>query len=151
MFLGMLLDTIRGIAEDDLPAIIELISSMDGLASDRPSVHWLFPNFFKDTSFVAVVDGALVGFAYSFINQVNPDEGYLYLLGVSSRFRRRGIAQQLVRKCAESLKAKGCRSMVLTTTPSNLEAQAFYQAVGFGTAQPFLKAGQPRLMLRKFF
>jgi ribosomal protein S18 acetylase RimI-like enzyme len=57
--------------------------------------------------------------------------GYIWWLGVSESFRRRGVARALLTAALADLQARGCRACWLTTAADNWTAQALYLALGF--------------------
>ena len=56
-------------------------------------------------------------------------------LGVSSRFRRLGVAQALIKKSIEFAKASDAIRIELKTEKTNLDAQKLYTEIGFKTDQ----------------
>jgi ribosomal protein S18 acetylase RimI-like enzyme len=57
--------------------------------------------------------------------------GWIYHLAVHPEYRRKGIATQLMRTAANSLKGKGCPKINLQVRSTNLEVIGFYRSIGF--------------------
>ena len=101
---------------------------------------------------VAVDGGTVAGYVGS---QTVCDETDMMNVAVTSDFRRRGIAEELVNALATELKAMGSRSLTLEVRASNTPAISLYQKLGF--AQTGLRKNYYRnpkedaLILRKEF
>lgn len=97
--------------------------------ADRSRAEWA-GNFFAgsrgDHMIVAESDGAMAGFA----QLLGPREGVttIDLIGVAARFRRRGIAGDLI---AASAGITGTRTMRVGTQIANTPSLRLYQALGF--------------------
>jgi ribosomal-protein-alanine N-acetyltransferase len=68
-----------------------------------------------------------VGF---FLSRSSIDEEELLLLGVTPRFRRRGLGQKLLEELAVSAQKRGARRLLLEMRRGN-PAEALYRAFGF--------------------
>ncbi|THB74194.1 MAG: GNAT family N-acetyltransferase [Desulfobulbaceae bacterium] len=135
--------------ETDLLAVRNLSAQSEGLAVDRDSFYWLFSEFFKETSFVVYTNNQLIGFILGFINQTEPTQGFIYSLGVAAKHQRKGAGTLLIQAFQERMRARGVRTLYLTTTPENSKALNFYQKIGFSKPEEFLKIEQVRLKLFK--
>ncbi|MDX1583177.1 MAG: ribosomal protein S18-alanine N-acetyltransferase [Thermoanaerobaculia bacterium] len=77
---------------------------------------------------VAVDDGRIIGYVLS---MRIVDEVHVNKIGVESGWRRRGVANELM-KVVEAIAAKAnCERITLEVRESNSAAQAFYRARGF--------------------
>ena len=86
---------------------------------------------------VAYEDDQAAGFI-SGVEMTHPDKGtemFLYELAVDERFRRRGIASQLVAALQSLALERGCYGMWVLTDESNEAALATYLGAA-GSAQP---------------
>jgi len=64
----------------------------------------------------------------------------LIALVVAERFRRRGVARELVQAAEAEARALGCSSIVLTSADHREDAHAFYLAAGYDqTGRRFAK------------
>ena len=57
--------------------------------------------------------------------------GWLYQLAVDPTRRRSGLATGLVRYATECLRALGCKKLNLQVRERNVEAESFYESLGF--------------------
>jgi ribosomal protein S18 acetylase RimI-like enzyme len=81
---------------------------------------------------VATADGEVVGMATG-IAYVHPDKPlalFVNEVGVSGRFRRRGIGRQLVAAILERGRQLGCVEAWVATEAGNAPARALYRASG---------------------
>ncbi len=123
---------IRNAQEEDFIAIAELAEDCSPMETERNSIYHIFTKFFKSTSLVAELpSGEMAGFLLGFISQENPEEAYIHLLGIDSKFRRRGIGKELIEKYLDILTLKGCKKVSLITKPINWNSISFYRKLGF--------------------
>jgi ribosomal protein S18 acetylase RimI-like enzyme len=59
--------------------------------------------------------------------------GWLYAVAVSESHRRAGVGSALVREAEIRLAALGCRKVNLQIRATNIQVQAFYDRLGYGT------------------
>lgn len=57
--------------------------------------------------------------------------GYIAMLAVDQRMRKRGIGKELVRRAIEAMDEQGCDEVVLETEITNLPALRLYERLGF--------------------
>lgn len=57
------------------------------------------------------------------------ETGYVGMLAVNEKFRRKGIGKELVRRVLQRMKARGCHSAMLETEVTNATAQRLYQDI----------------------
>ncbi|HXW80131.1 MAG TPA: GNAT family N-acetyltransferase [Acidimicrobiales bacterium] len=60
-----------------------------------------------------------------------PDEAHVRLLAVKPAARRRGVGARLMSHCASVARQSGKARLTLNTSEGNVEAQRFYEAIGF--------------------
>jgi GNAT superfamily N-acetyltransferase len=83
--------------------------------------------------FVAVEDGAVVGFALCGRPPRDPDmefDAEFYALNVDPGRWRCGVGRRLFMRCADHLAAIGCRSFYLWVFVANQRARQFYESLG---------------------
>ena len=114
---------IRVAATADADAII----AVDDVAKTDPSrVQLIYDQINASSCFVAVIDDSIV--AYGVLNYKFYDNGWIEMLYVHPKFRRRAIASELVHYFV-----KKCRTAKLftSTNQSNLPMQQLLEAHGF--------------------
>lgn len=80
------------------------------------------------TCFVAVEDEEVIGVI---IGGHDGRRGYIYHTAVHKNYRRRGIAENLLDKCVEALKAEGINKVALVVFERNWAGNFFWQKQGF--------------------
>jgi ribosomal protein S18 acetylase RimI-like enzyme len=81
-----------------------------------------------DLFWLAERDGAIVGTAMA---GYDGHRGWLYSVGVAPRLRRSGLARALVAHAEAVLAARGCPKINLQVLDVNVNAQAFWRALGY--------------------
>lgn len=85
---------------------------------------------------VAEVDGQVVGYVYGRFEGRNwvdliDAHGKIHDILVDGAARRRGIARALLEEACNQLKARGAKTIVLSTAVTNHAAQKLFEAFGF--------------------
>jgi len=83
-----------------------------------------------NTSFVAEIDGAVVGVIMS---GHDGRRGYIHHTCVDSEFQHRGIGSKLVETALGALKAEGISKIALVVFGRNAGGNAFWERMGFIT------------------
>jgi ribosomal protein S18 acetylase RimI-like enzyme len=83
---------------------------------------------------VAEVDGAVAGYVYGAVEERNwalllDAHGAIHDVFVDERFRRRGVARQLMEVALARLESAG--QVVLSSATDNVQAQALFRSLGF--------------------
>ncbi|HEV8462559.1 MAG TPA: GNAT family N-acetyltransferase [Gaiellaceae bacterium] len=83
--------------------------------------------------FVAVVDGRPVGFATVALNAFHERMGVVDMIAVDPAYQQRGIARQLMNRCAEHMRANGMDIAAVGTggDPGHAPARALYEALEY--------------------
>ena len=84
---------------------------------------------YPDNTWVAKLDGQVVGFAACGPDRENPGSGEVYALYVLEAFQKRKIGWRLMRFCLEEL--AGCGRVFVWVLAGNDKAIRFYEQVGF--------------------
>ena len=79
--------------------------------------------------FVGLQEGQLVASAMA---GFDGHRGWVNYLAVHPRWQRQGLARQLMRHVEQALQAMGCPKLNLQVRTGNLQAMAFYEAIGYG-------------------
>jgi ribosomal protein S18 acetylase RimI-like enzyme len=117
--------------QEDYYRIIPVVNDWWGGRSMTEMLPKLFFVHFRDTSFIAEVDGEIVGFLIGFLSQTYPDEAYVHFLGVHPNFRKQGVALTLYEHFFDAARQRGCRTVRLVTATVNKESIAFHVHIGF--------------------
>ncbi len=83
----------------------------------------------RDNTWVAKLDGRVVGFACCGPDRENPGAGEVYAVYVLEEFQKRKIGWRLMRFCLEEL--SGCRRVFVWVLADNAKAIRFYEQLGF--------------------
>jgi len=97
----------------------------------RDMLPKLFFVHFRETSFIAQVDGEIVGFLNGFLSQSFADEAYIHFVGVHPDYRQAGIARALYEKFFAVARAAGRQIVRCVTSPVNKLSIVFHLRMGF--------------------
>jgi len=138
--------TIRPARRDDVGAIVGMLAD-DALGSGReriedplpPSYFRAFESVERDPNIELVVaqdgDGAVIGCLQLCILPGLSSQGAARALiedvRVASHCRSRGIGEQLVQWAVKEARGRGCRLVELLTHNTRVDAQRFYERLGF--------------------
>ena len=138
--------TIRRARRDDVAIIIAMLAD-DRLGGQRerlenplPQVYFdAFERVARDANIQLVVaedgEGAVVGCLQLCIlpglSSQGASRGLLEDVRVASHCRSRGIGEQLVQWAVVEARAKGCKLVELLTHHTRVDAQRFYERLGF--------------------
>ncbi len=133
---------VRQMELKDIPAVFQLglkLFTAEHLptlyrAWDEHGILELFRSD-EETCLVAEVDVRIVGFALGCMMEKPRSAwryGWLEWLGVSPRFKRRGIAARMLRQLTDRFIEREARIMMVDTDEENAEALAFFKRTGFG-------------------
>lgn len=123
---------IRTMTISDYDAIYALWTSCKGMGlnnldDSREGIErFLLRN--PETCFVAEDSGELVGVI---IMGHDGRRGYIYHTAVNPKFRRQGIARQLVDTALDALKRQGINKVALVVFNRNNDGNAFWEKIGF--------------------
>ncbi len=154
--------------EEDLPEINLLFSQITADLDKKGICIWdeiypacAFPEDIKNEGlFVLEEGGALLG-AFALCDAPE-DEGsivwekpsakakYLYRLGVSPRFLKRGLGSELVRQAQKIAAASGAEYLRLLVVDFNAPAESFYLKLGYTRAQGIYDKPQNGIQLREY-
>lgn len=126
-----LLYAIREIEPNDCAPIRSVVEAWWGAPMESDCLtKWYFRHF-RQTCFVAVKEGRIVGFVLGFLSQSLPDEAYIRLVMVDPACRGMGIARALYEEFIEAVREKGRSAVVCVTAPSKSDSIAFHSRLGF--------------------
>lgn len=122
---------IRNTEPRDFYFITSVIDDWWGGRKMRDMLPKLFFVHFRDTSFIAEMDGRIVGFLNGFFSQSFADEAYIHFVGVHPAYRQHHIARALYEKFFEVTRAAGRHTVRCVTSPVNKTSIAFHLRMGF--------------------
>ncbi len=82
--------SIRHVEPNDYPPIVAVVDKWWGGRPMANMLPKLFFVHFRNTSFIAEIDGKIVGFLIGFVSQTVRDEAYIHFVGVHPDFRKTG-------------------------------------------------------------
>ena len=118
----------------------------------RDMLPRLFFTHFRETSFVAEVDGELAGFLVGFLSQTFTGEAYVHFVGVAPASRGAGVARSLYERFFAAARANGRTAVRCVTSPANESSIAFHARLGFEPGPPrpgYDGPGEDRVLLSK--
>ncbi|EGW39299.1 GNAT family N-acetyltransferase [Desulfosporosinus sp. OT] len=122
---------IRKIEKSDYTPIISVVDEWWGGRHMADMLPKLFFRHFKDTSFIAEVDGDLGAFLIGFISQSHSNEAYIHFIGVNPEYRTMGLGRKLYLTFFEKVVTKGCNIVQCVTSPVNTGSIGFHTRMGF--------------------
>ena len=130
--------TIREISESDYNAVLSLWNNELGnhtvTAENIAPHHERVKNDDRYKTFVAVVDGNVVGFVTSvWSHAVGCEVGFMQITGIAtdSKLQGKGIGAKLIEAMENHAKTKGIDSMLLGCGVKRIGAHAFYERQGY--------------------
>ena len=122
---------IRLVKGSDYNAISPLVNEWwDG----RPMSDML-PNLFfvhfNETSYIAEVNGKIVGFLIGFLSQSHSYEAYIHFVGVHPNYRKNNIGKKLYNEFFNVVKKNGRNIVRCVTSPVNKVSIAYHTKMGF--------------------
>jgi ribosomal protein S18 acetylase RimI-like enzyme len=137
---------IRRARREDVPAIVAMLAD-DRLGSARERIEDPLPPAYgeafdavdRDPNFQLVVaedgEGSVIGCLQLCVlpglSSQGASRGLIEDVRVASHCRGGGIGEQLVRWAVAEARAKGCKLVELLTHNSRVDAQRFYERLGF--------------------
>lgn len=122
---------LRNAEPRDFYFVTSVINDWWGGRQMRDMLPKLFFVHFRETSFIAEVDGEIVGFLNGFFSQTFSEEAYIHFVGVHPDYRKAGVARKLYEKFFEVTRARGRHIVRCVTSPVNKTSIAFHLRMGF--------------------
>ena len=122
---------IRHAEPSDYASIIAVVDEWWGGRQMVDGLPKLFFVHFRETSFVAVEDGAIRGFVTGFRSQTFSEQAYIHYVGIDPATRGVGLGRLLYERFFEAARALGCTEVQCVTSPINTKSIAFHRAMGF--------------------
>lgn len=143
---------IRKMRENDLPVVSKLSMLANPFTTREKYYEHLVEelNEFPDLSFVAIVNGKVVGYVQA---DDHNNEAILDDIAVDVEYQRRGIGTILLENEIDILKRKGCKTLSADVHYQCASAIPFYYRHGFrivGFNQDHFGRGHDAIILQKF-
>ena len=122
---------IRNVASNDYPAIIAVVDEWWGGRKMMAMLPKFFFVHFRDTSFIAELDGDPIGFLIGFLSPAVAEEAYVHFVGVHPNHRKKGVARRLYEQFFQMARAAGRCRVACVTSPINATSIAFHRALDF--------------------
>lgn len=137
--------TIRGARREDVTAIVHMLAD-DALGGPRERIEDPLPDCYfqafdrvdRDPNIQLVVaeeGGAVIGCLQLCIlpgvSSQGASRGLIEDVRVASHLRGRGVGEHIVQWAVTEARAKGCHLVELLTSNSRVDAQRFYERLGF--------------------
>lgn len=122
---------IRNAEASDYLGIISVLDAWWGGRHMADMLPKLFFVHFRETSFVAEVEGEVAGFLIGFLSPTFADEAYIHFVGVNPEFRRQGVGKILYERFFEVVRENGRGVVRCVTAPMNKTSIAFHRQMGF--------------------
>jgi len=123
---------IRHAEPADYGRVIGRVNAWWGGRDMAPMLPQLFFVHFEGTSYVVDDgDGQLAAFLIGFLSQTDPDEAYVYFVGVSPERLGEGLGRRLYERFFADARTQQRTRVRCVTSPANEESVAFHEALGF--------------------
>ena len=123
--------TIRYVEPSDYQPIISVLNDWWGGRNMSDQLPKLFFVHFRQTCFIAEIEGKIVGFIIGFSSRTFPDQAYIHFAGVHPDYRRKGLASNLYGNFFRIAQKHGCRVVRSVTSSVNKLSIAFHLRMGF--------------------
>lgn len=91
----------------------------------------LFFVHFTTNSFIAELDGKMVGFLIGFLSPAYQDEGYIHFVGVHPDYRKHHVGRELYHRFFAVMRENGRSIARAVTSPVNKGSIAYHTKMGF--------------------
>jgi GNAT superfamily N-acetyltransferase len=151
----------RPLAKPDYDQIVRVIDQW----WEGPTTALAHPIFFYELgklSRVVEEGGVLAGFLFGFVAESyaagSPEApppgsriGFVHLVGIHPRYRRRGVARLLYSAFEEACREAGCVGLKAITTQGNDGSVRFHQALGWSVTEveDYAGPGRTRVVFQK--
>jgi len=126
---------IRELTDEDMEAALAIDKKING--KERAMTYKDPMNFYLggelSMSFVAEVDGKIVGFAVARLR--DPDTGWLQAVGIDPEYRHQGIGAKLVEAVVARCRSKGAKTVHTVASWRDWWMLSFLNSVGFSRGE----------------
>lgn len=123
---------IRKATQEDFLDVYRFTAACPGMENYPEHVYKIILRYFGDYCFIAKDDsGQIIGFAMGIVPRSFPGTYFLWEIGVSPSYKRRGIGGELVLEIENILRALEFKRIEVTIDPVNLPSQKFFEKRGY--------------------
>lgn len=122
---------IRSVKGSDYNAISPLINEWWGGRQMSDMLPKLFFVHFNETSYIAEINGEIVGFLIGFLSQSYTNEAYIHFVGVHPEYRKNNIGKKLYNEFFHVVKKNDRNIVRCVTSPVNKASIAYHMRMGF--------------------
>ncbi|HZG79788.1 MAG TPA: GNAT family N-acetyltransferase [Brevibacillus sp.] len=122
---------IRSVKSSDYDVISPIIDEWWGGRPMADKLPKLFFVHFTTTSFIAELDGKMVGFLIGFLSPSHADEGYIHFVGVHPDYRKHHVGRDLYHRFYAVMRENGRKIVRAVTSPVNKGSIAYHTKMGF--------------------
>lgn len=121
--------TIRKAVAEDGAAMWRLVEESQSLDPNSPYAYLMAGKYFSETSVVAEWEGELIGFVTAFCLPDKPDTVFVWQIGVSQKYRGKGIGSRMLHELLGRATCKDVRYLEATITISNEPSKALFSRI----------------------
>ncbi|WP_073009447.1 GNAT family N-acetyltransferase [Virgibacillus chiguensis] len=122
---------IRFVNGSDFYSLAPLINEWWGGRDMAAMLPKLFFDHFTNTSFVAKIEGEIVGFLIGFLSPSKVNEAYIHFIGVHPPYRNQQIGTLLYKRFFTVAKQHNRQIVRCVTSPVNKTSIAYHKKMGF--------------------
>ena len=122
---------IRYVKGSDYYVISPLINEWWGGRNMADLLPKLFFDHFTNTSFIAEMEGEIVGFLIGFLSQTHSDEAYIHFVGIHPSYRKQNLGKKLYEEFFKTVQENGRNIVRCVTSPVNKVSIAYHTKMGF--------------------
>ncbi len=122
---------LRKASFDDYIKLYELIGEIEGIVQHPTHFYKIMITYFGNSIPIVSLNGRIVGFLLGFVSQTDPDEFFIWQLGVSPQHRGKGIAGKIMDYTLSIATESGCRRITATVETTNKPSQLLFESSGF--------------------
>ncbi len=122
---------VRTAKQDDFLNVHEFVDNVEVIDTHPPFFYKIILRYFGDTCFIAEKGGEIVGFLLGFVSQNNPDNLFIWQIGVNPNMRKKGIAQKMLAEEEKEVKKRGCKRIEVTIAPENTVSKKLFEKLGY--------------------
>lgn len=122
---------IREASVEDYLDLHDLVGKIEGIVQHPTHFYKIMLQYFGNSIIVAVDNDELVGFLLGFVSQTNPEEYFIWQLGVDPQHRGKKIAGKIMKSTIDTARRFGCKKVTATVETTNKPSQGLFESSGF--------------------